>query len=235
MRSSKGPLILKGLLFIALVSAAVWVALHYDMRALAASGLDRIRSFGPWAAAAYTVVFIAAPLLLFPFAVIAVAGGVLFGFVMGWGMISLACTVSAVFSFLLGRYFFRQMIHHLADKSGKYRAIDEAIRKEGWKIVALTRIIPLFPFGPLNMFLGSTKIPFLEYAWSTWFFMLPGCAFYAYVGGVGRDLFGGGMEGHTTFQWTFTAFTVATFLAAGLYAAYLGKKILRAKTHISDY
>ncbi|HLA48141.1 MAG TPA: VTT domain-containing protein, partial [Nitrospinota bacterium] len=58
------------------------------------------------------------------------------------------------------------------------KAIDEGVEKNGWIFVAVTRLIPLFPFNLLNYSFGLTKIKFRDYAIASWIFMLPGTAAY---------------------------------------------------------
>jgi len=228
MKTNSIRWLIKGLLLGLLLCAGIFVALHVNIRELIQNVIEFIRTLGLWGFFVYLVLFIAAPLLLFPFAVIALAGGVLFGFAGGWAAISASSTISALLSFLLGRYFFRDAVHGLVNKNPRYKAIDEAVKKEGWRIVAIARIMPLFPFGPLNMFLGSTKITLREFFIATWVFMMPGCVLHAYLGAVGRQLVASGEAVRTSADWLFLLFTVLAMLAGAFYAARLARRMLKA-------
>jgi hypothetical protein len=56
----------------------------------------------------------------------------------------------------------------------RWNKLDSETAKNGWKAVAFTRLIPLFPFNLLNFAFGLTKISFVQYALATFIFMLPG-------------------------------------------------------------
>ena len=55
----------------------------------------------------------------------------------------------------------------------KLANLDEKIGQHGWKIVALTRLVPLIPYNLLNYAFGLTRISLLAYVASTFIFMLP--------------------------------------------------------------
>ena len=62
---------------------------------------------------------------------------------------------------------------------------------EGWRFVAFTRLVPLFPFNLLNYALGLTRIPLLHYVVTSFVFMLPGTVAYTYLGFAGREAVAG--------------------------------------------
>jgi rhodanese-related sulfurtransferase len=68
------------------------------------------------------------------------------------------------------------------------------VEAEGWRFVAFTRLVPLFPFNLLNYALGLTRIPFVQYLVSTYLFMLPGALAYTYLGYAGREAVAGGQD-----------------------------------------
>jgi len=77
-------------------------------------------------------------------------------------------------AFLISRYIAREWIEKKL-RGPRWRRLDEGVEKNGWKIVAFTRLIPLFPFNLLNYAFGLTKISFLQYAVTTFVCMLPAC------------------------------------------------------------
>lgn len=68
----------------------------------------------------------------------------------------------------------------------------KGVEAEGWRFVAFTRLVPLFPFNLLNYVLGLTRIPFLQYLVASYVFMLPGAVTYTYLGYAGREAMVGG-------------------------------------------
>ena len=73
--------------------------------------------------------------------------------------------MGAAAAYLLGRYAFRTAVEKTTAKTPKFAAIDKAIGKNGWKIVALLRLSPVVPFNLSNYFFGLTAIRFLPPDW----------------------------------------------------------------------
>jgi uncharacterized membrane protein YdjX (TVP38/TMEM64 family) len=109
-----------------------------------------------------------------------------------WGtLINLsAATLGAALAFLVSRYVAGDWVR--ARSGGLTQRLVEGVEGEGWRFVAFTRLVPLFPFNLLNYALGLTRIPFLHYLMATALFMLPGAAAYTYLGYVGREAAAGG-------------------------------------------
>jgi uncharacterized membrane protein YdjX (TVP38/TMEM64 family)/Fe-S oxidoreductase len=133
-----------------------------------------IAGVGLWAPALYILTYALAPSLFFPGLPITIIGGILFG--PFWGVIYtiFGATAGACLAFLISRYVARDWIETKL-KSPRWKKLDEGVERQGWKIVALTRLIPLFPFNLLNYAFGLTKIRFIPYALATLFCMLPAC------------------------------------------------------------
>ena len=107
--------------------------------------------------------------------------GYLFGPVKGTAVVSVSATAAASAAFLLARYGLRGYVAGVADKYPKFRAIDKAIGKEGFKFVFLLRLSPLLPFSISNYLYGITSVKFLPYVVGSCLGMLPGTI--AYVAG----------------------------------------------------
>jgi len=139
-----------------------------------------ISGFGIWGPLVYMLVYTAGAALLVPGVALTVAGGVLFGPVWGSVYVLLGATGGSVLSFLIARYMGRGWVEGFIEKHGRerFREIDERVERQGWKIVAFTRLIPLFPYNFLNYALGLTNVRFLHYLLATFFFMMPGVVAY---------------------------------------------------------
>ncbi|MBI5455315.1 MAG: TVP38/TMEM64 family protein [Deltaproteobacteria bacterium] len=136
-----------------------------------------IASFGIWGPVAYVVVYSVAPSLMVPGLPLTVVGGVLFGPLWGSVYTIFGATVGASLAFLIARYLGRDWVRSRIEGS-KLRDLDRRVGEEGWKIVAFTRLIPLFPYNFLNYAFGLTRVGFLEYLWATFVFMIPGVVAY---------------------------------------------------------
>jgi pyruvate/2-oxoglutarate dehydrogenase complex dihydrolipoamide dehydrogenase (E3) component len=82
----------------------------------------------------------------------------------------------------------RKWIAGKVAKNVKFAAIDEAVAQQGFKIVLLTRLSPVFPFNMLNYAFGLTKKSFWKYALASWIGMIPGTIVYVYFGAGLRSL-----------------------------------------------
>ncbi len=133
-----------------------------------------IEGYGGLAPFVYMLIYALAPSLLLPGLPLTIAGGILFG--PFWGVVYAitGATVGACIAFLVARYIARDWVERKLRSPG-WRRLDEGVEKHGWKVVAFTRLIPLFPFNLLNYAFGLTRIKFLHYAGATFFFMLPAC------------------------------------------------------------
>lgn len=140
---------------------------------------------------AYIGIYIVAVVAFMPGSVITVAGGALFGWLLGTIYVSIASTIAAGVAFLIARYLAAEWVEQKA--SGKIDKIKKGIEAEGARFVAFTRLVPIFPYTLLNYVFGLTKIDFWTYLGMTWVSMIPGTFAYVYAGYAGRQLFAGGM------------------------------------------
>jgi uncharacterized membrane protein YdjX (TVP38/TMEM64 family)/rhodanese-related sulfurtransferase len=168
----------------ALAGAALWLLLtqdRSDLSALAAA----LRGLDEWAPAAFVAGFALATVLFVPGSILGLAGGALFG--PAWGAVwNLAgATLGATLAFLVGRYLASGWVTRRA--AGRTKQLVEGVEAEGWRFVALMRLVPLVPFNLLNYALGLTRIRLAHYAVATGVCMAPGAAAYAWLGYAGRE------------------------------------------------
>ena len=147
-----------------------------------------VKGMGPAGMVLYGAVYVAAVLLFVPGILLTLGAGFLFG--LGWGIVvvSAASTVAATLAFLIARHLARDAVRRLAKKSPRFDAIDRAIGKEGWKVVALLRLSPLVPFSLSNYLYGLTSVRLLPYVATSWVAMMPATVLYVSLGAAGRTL-----------------------------------------------
>lgn len=148
-----------------------------------------IGGFGAGGPIVYILIFSIAPSLFLPGLPITVAGGLVFGPLWGTAYASIGSTLGAGIAFLVARYFARNAISEMLGE--RWKKIDEGVTQKGWIYVAITRLIPIFPFNLLNYAFGLTKIPFLTYLLTSWLFMLPGTTAYVVFSSSLLDLLKG--------------------------------------------
>jgi uncharacterized membrane protein YdjX (TVP38/TMEM64 family) len=93
-------------------------------------------------------------------------------------LVSLGATIGASLAFLIARYFARDAVASWLSKREKFRTLDALTEKHGVMVIAIVRLIPLFPFDILNYAFGLTRIPFWTYVFWSWLCMLPGTVLY---------------------------------------------------------
>ena len=138
----------------------------------------KISSYGIIAPLIFIAVYMVAPALMMPGLPITVAGGILFGPIWGVVYVSVGATVGATIAFFISRYMGRDFIMDKLKDSEKLKELDDQVNTKGWKIVAITRLIPLFPFNLLNYAFGLTSVKAKDYIWASFVFMLPGITAY---------------------------------------------------------
>jgi uncharacterized membrane protein YdjX (TVP38/TMEM64 family)/rhodanese-related sulfurtransferase len=124
-----------------------------------------------------------------PGVVFGLAGGALFGPLWGtfWNLIG--ATLGATLAFLVARYVAGDWVARRA--GGSLKRLIDGVDAEGWRFVALVRLVPLFPFNLSNYAMGLTRIPLHVYVITTFGCMGPGAAAYTWLGYAGREAFGG--------------------------------------------
>ena len=194
------------------VLAAVVAVRALDTRALVESALAWITGLGPWGPAIFVLVYVVATVLMLPAVALTLGAGALFGVARAFVVVTMSATLGALAAFLVGRYLARGWVSRRIAASAPLGAIDEAVAREGWKIVALTRLSPAFPFGVLNYAFGLTRVPLRHYLPATVVGMMPGIALYAYLGSLAGDVAAAAAGGRARTPWEWALYALG-FLA----------------------
>ena len=136
----------------------------------------------------FVVVYVMATILFVPGLILTVGAGFLFGLLWGTVVVSIASTIGALAAFILGRHIARDSIRHRVRNLPRFDAVYRAIGKEDFKIVFLTRLVPIFPFNLLNYAYGLTDVDWKRYTLASWIGMLPGTVAHVYVGAAAQNL-----------------------------------------------
>ena len=176
------------LLALAIVATALWLALH---RGQLDSGLieNAMRMLGPWGPVAHVALFALGTVLFVPGVLFGLIGGVLFGPVWGTILNLAGATLGATAAFLVARYVAADWVRWKA--GSRLERIIRGVEAEGWRFVALTRLVPLIPFNLLNYALGLTRIPVVPYLLASLICMVPGTVAYTWLGYAGREALAG--------------------------------------------
>jgi uncharacterized membrane protein YdjX (TVP38/TMEM64 family) len=219
----------------ALVGAAVVallvVARLVDGPGLLRQALEATRGLGPLGAALFVGLYVVATVLLLPGAILTLGAGAVFGVVWGALLVSLAATLGATAAFLVGRHLAREWVAARVAGYPAFRAIDEAVGRQGWKIVGLARLSPVVPFNVLNYALGVTRIRLRDYVLASWIGMMPGTLMYVYLGALAADLatLGSGPAGGragTPAEWGLFLVGLLATVAVTVYVTRLARSAL---------
>jgi uncharacterized membrane protein YdjX (TVP38/TMEM64 family) len=174
-----------------LAAAVVWAVFNREAFDIAAIE-GWLQGIGFWAPVVFILLWVLWALLFLPGAVLGLAGGALFGPVWGALWTLTGATLGASLAFLAARFVASDWV--AARAGGRLKVLLEGVEAEGWRFVALTRLVPLFPFNLLNYALGLTGIRFPVYVLTTLVCMAPGTVAYTYLGYVGREAAAGGED-----------------------------------------
>lgn len=156
------------------------------MKEFLQSLLNWVNAQGIWAPVFFILAYAGLSVAFVPGSVLTIGAGAVFGIVKGTILVSIGSNLAAAISFLLARFFLRDWIEKKLNDKPKFKAIDEAVGREGWKMVALLRLSPIFPFTLLNYALGLTGISFWRATLASWLGMLPGTILYVYLGSIAK-------------------------------------------------
>jgi len=152
------------------------------------SDLRQLRNrLGLWGLVLIAVAFTPCCLVLIPGSLLILLAGYFYGLLPAFVAVSLGSTIAAGVIFLFGRFVARGWIEARFGHDLRFQALDQAVAEQGFRIVLLTRLSPLFPFIFLNYAFSLTRVRFRCYLLATWLGMLPAIALWGYLGSTVQD------------------------------------------------
>jgi uncharacterized membrane protein YdjX (TVP38/TMEM64 family) len=214
----------------AVLIAGILFAAHYFGSRPLRELLQWISSLGSIAPLVFIPLYVVACVLFISGSTLTLSAGFLFGFVRGSIYVSVAATLGATLAFLVGRYFARQWVAARLASYPKFKAVDEAVAREGWKVVALTRLSPVFPFNLLNYAFGLTNVRVRDYIIASSAGTLPGTILYVYLGSLAADLtrVATGEAERAPAEWAFDAIGLLATIAVTIYVTRVSSHALKA-------
>ncbi|PSO96285.1 MAG: hypothetical protein BRC53_08950 [Cyanobacteria bacterium SW_6_48_11] len=149
--------------------------------------LQWIDSLGAVGVIAFILLYIIAVVAFLPASILTLGGGVIFGVVLGSFYVFISATIGATAAFLVGRYLARGWVAKKIAGNRRFQAIDQAVGKEGLKIVLLTRLSPIFPFNLLNYAFVVTEVFLKDYVIGK-VGIIFGTIMYVYLGSLAGSL-----------------------------------------------
>ncbi len=213
------------------MSAIAQISPLADLSGLLRDALAWIDGLGPMGAIAFIGLYIVATVAFLPGSVLTLGAGVVFGLLAGTLYVLVGATLGAIAAFWVGRYLARDWVARKIAQNPRFRAIDEAIGREGLKIVVLTRLSPIFPFNLLNYSLGLTRVSLRDYCVGC-VGMIPGTVLYVYLGSLAGSLatLGSGQTpSNPALEWTLRVVGFLATLGVTLYVTRLARQALQTK------
>jgi uncharacterized membrane protein YdjX (TVP38/TMEM64 family) len=186
-----------------------------------------VQQLGPIGVVIFVLAYALATVLFLPGWIFTVSAGLIYGIFKGTLVALCGAVIGAALAFLVARYLLRQNIQELTQKNPRFAAIDEAIGKNGWKIVGLLRLSPLIPFNLSNYFYGITSISFGPYVLVSAVGMIPGTLLYAYLGAIGQAGISGGASQSNKWQYVLLAAGLIATIAVTILVSRIAKNALK--------
>ncbi len=165
-----------------------WKLGAFDL--LSIENIDRMDAWfdglGFWAPVVFILLWVAACVFFLPGLPISIAGGLIFGAFWGTVYTTIGANLGAAAAFLIGRYVARGMVERRIAGSAGLRRIDEGVKRQGWRMLMITRLVPIFPFNIQNFVYGLTDISLGTYVLVSVVCMLPGTIAYNFAAGAVR-------------------------------------------------
>lgn len=213
---------------IAVVLALFVLSQVFDVVGILTAAINWVKDLGVLGMAVFVLLYIIACVFMLPGVILTLAGGGVYGLWIGFPLVSVASTLGACAAFIVGRYFARDWVAARVADNHRFKAIDDAVGKQGWKIVLLTRLSPVFPFNLLNYGYGLTKVSFPHYALASWIGMMPGTVLYVYFGSLGESLTSLADEGRetTVAEWVMRVVGLLVTLGVTIFVTRIAKRAL---------
>ena len=222
------------LILIAIVAVLVLGGKYLDLQQRIADALEWIKNMGTAGMGVFAGLYILACVFFIPGSLLTLGAGAIYGVVVGSLIVSVSSTLGATVAFLVGRYVARGWIAKKIEGNARFSAIDDAVADEGWRIVGLTRLSPIFSFNLLNYAYGLTRVSLCEYVLASWIGMMPGTVMYVYLGSLAGDLASLGAEtdrATTPGEWALYGLGLLATIGVTIYVTKIAKKALAEKIH----
>ena len=183
-KKSVGKLVGIGLALVAIVVVARLTGLS---EYISLDSLGRLRDwidgFGVAAPLVFIAIYAVATVAFLPGTPLSLLAGLVFGPVFGTLWAVIGATIGATLAFLVGRYAARGLVEGWTLDNERLKKLDEGVERQGWRMLLVTRLVPLFPFNLQNYAYGVTRIGLGTYVLLTSVCIVPGAAVYTFAGG----------------------------------------------------
>ncbi len=167
--------------------------------------------------------------LLLPGVWASMLAGALYGTWWGSAVVFVGASLGALLVFLLGRTWLRDWARRRLEGAPRLRAVEEAVSREGLRLVLLTRLSPAFPFSLLNLAYGLSDVTWRDYTLGL-IGILPGTILFCGLGALAGDVarFSTVLSGEAdAFTWVMRVLGLAATLAVVVVVNRVARQALR--------
>ena len=214
------------------IAAIALLARFFDLLGLILSAQHAVLSWGEWSGVCYPFLFAACNLLLLPGGILCVGSGLFFGLWWGFFLVMIGNIISAAISFALSRWILHRFFQRWLSSNRSVASLGPVVEREGWKIILLSQLHPLFPTSLINYFYGLTSVRFRTYMLWTTVGRAPGLFVYVYFGTLGQyglNLVTGKSHPRVIEYWTWGGLFVVTCLILALISRVAFKEFQRPR------
>ncbi len=175
--------------------------------------------------------YAASCLLFIPGSILTLAAGAVYGFWGGTLLVLIGNGLGALLSLLITRYLLRDWARKKFARHTGLRAMETAVRKDGWTIVCLTRLSPVMPFSLINYSLGLTKLSALKFLLATEVGAVPSICVYVYFGTLIGSLtrIGPDLHQHRALEWVFQGCGLILTILVTIYVTRIASRALKER------
>jgi uncharacterized membrane protein YdjX (TVP38/TMEM64 family) len=181
-----------------LASISAWVQqLVSNPQETLQSVVNSVNDMGNMGLVYFGLIYLVAEILAVPATPLTLSAGCLFGVARGAAVVLLSASIAASVAFWIGKTVLRSWVEEKLQENPKFAKLDQAIGEQGFQLLLLVRLSPIFPFAISNYLYGASSISFWPYFFGTLLGFAPGTLAYVYTGMVGKALTLGGGDGAT--------------------------------------
>ena len=175
--------------------------------------------------------------LLLPGVWASMLAGALYGTWWGSLLVFVGASLGAEIVFLLGRGWLRNWARRQLAGAPKLLAVEQAVSREGLRLVLLTRLSPAFPFSLLNLAYGLSEVSLRDYSLGL-IGILPGTVLFCGLGALAGDVarFGSVLAGEAdAFTWLVRLLGLAATLAVVVIVSRVARRALQPVAATADH
>ena len=209
-----------------LLVLVVWM-LQFDLKAISLAVFHWTQSLGPLGPVLFILCYMLLVILLLPTTVLTLGAGLLFGLAMGTICVVIGISIGSLIAFFIGRHWFGERFSRYILTHPKMRAVDTELVGEGFKVILLTRLTPMFPGKLSNYLFGVARFRPLDFFLATTIGVIPYTLLSVYVGQLAGSVAAleSGALSRSPLAW---AMIVSGVIAAGLLLYYLSRLVRQA-------